>query len=118
MEVPMLFRDRDGVPPLLYRETIQDTVMIIDFRHKGLERLYRSGSSSGIRHSHTSKVLMILSILDVASGPGDLAMPGLRLHKLRGSLKGHWSVWVNGNWRITFRFTGGDVELLDYLDYH
>ena len=95
--------------------------MIMDFRHKGLERLYRSGSSSGIRHSHASKVLMILSILsilDVASGPGDLAMPGLRLHKLRGSLKGHWSVWVNGNWRITFRFTGGDVELLDYLDYH
>ena len=63
--------------------------MIIDFRHKGLERLYRSGSSSGIRHSHASKVLMILSILsilDVASGPGDLAMPGLRLPKLRGSL--------------------------------
>jgi len=116
--VPMLFRDRDGVQPLLYRETIQYTVMIIDFRHKGLERLYRSGSSSGIRHSHASKVLMILSILDVASGPGDLAMPGLRLHKLRGGLKGHWSVWVNGNWRITFRFTGGDVELLDYLDYH
>ena len=87
--MPMLFRDRDGVLPLLCRETIQDTVMIMDFRHKGLERLYRSGSSSGIRHSHASKVLMILSILsilDVASGPGDLAMPGLRLPKLRGSL--------------------------------
>lgn len=43
---------------------------------------------------------MILSILDVASGPEDLAMPGLRPHKLRGDLRGHWSVWVNGNWRI------------------
>ncbi|WP_238378489.1 type II toxin-antitoxin system RelE/ParE family toxin [Stenotrophomonas maltophilia] len=67
---------------------------------RGLERLYRSGISSGIRHSHTSRVLMILSILDVASGPEDLAMPGLRPHKLRGDLRGHWSVWVNGNWRI------------------
>lgn len=114
----MLFRKRDRALLYLYRATIRDTVMIIGFRHKGLERLYRSGSSCGIRHSHTSRVLMILSILDVASGPEDLAMPGLRLHKLRGDLKGHWSVWVNGNWRITFRFTGGDVELLDYLDYH
>lgn len=114
----MLSSGRDRVLPCLYRETIQDTVMIIGFRHKGLERLYRSGSSSGIRHSHASKVLLILSILDVASGPEDLAMPGLRLHKLRGGLKGHWSVWVNGNWRITFRFAGSDVELLDYLDYH
>nr|WP_239668854.1 type II toxin-antitoxin system RelE/ParE family toxin [Stenotrophomonas maltophilia] len=43
---------------------------------------------------------------------------GLRPHKLRGDLRGHWSVWVNGSWRITFRFTGGDVQLLDYLDYH
>lgn len=91
----MLFRERDGVMLHLYRATIRDTVMIIGFRHKGLERLYRSGISSGIRHSHTSRVLMILSILDAASAPGDLAMPGLRLHKLRG-----------------------DLKLLDYLDYH
>jgi proteic killer suppression protein len=33
-------------------------------------------------------------------------------------LRGYWSIWVNGNWRVTFRFTGPDVELIDYLDYH
>ncbi|AVO30336.1 peptidase [Stenotrophomonas maltophilia] len=92
--------------------------MIMSFRHKGLERLYRTGSSSGIRQSHASRILMILSILDAAASPADLAMPGLRLHPLRGMLKGYWSVWVNGNWRITFRFVGSHVELLNYLDYH
>ncbi|AWH33171.1 MULTISPECIES: type II toxin-antitoxin system RelE/ParE family toxin [Stenotrophomonas] len=92
--------------------------MIISFRHKGLEQLYRTGASRGIRQSHAAKLLMILSILDVASGPHDLAMPGLRLHGLKGALQGHWSIWVNGNWRVTFRFSGGDVELLDYQDYH
>ncbi|HIE0125099.1 TPA: hypothetical protein ACXI73_004225 [Stenotrophomonas maltophilia] len=66
----MLFRERDGALLHLYRATIRDTVMIIGFRHKGLERLYRSGISSGVRHSHTSRVLMILSILDAASAPG------------------------------------------------
>ncbi|WP_303639172.1 MULTISPECIES: type II toxin-antitoxin system RelE/ParE family toxin [Stenotrophomonas] len=92
--------------------------MIIGFRHKGLARLYRYGSASGVRQSHAGRLLMILSILDVACGPQDLAMPGLRLHALKGGLKGHWSVWVNGNWRVTFRFAGNDVELLDYQDYH
>lgn len=29
----------------------------------------------------------------------------------------HWSVWVNGNWRLTFRFVGKDAELVDYQDY-
>ncbi|EAY4678743.1 hypothetical protein NF98_23800 [Salmonella enterica subsp. enterica serovar Rubislaw] len=33
-------------------------------------------------------------------------------------MKDHWSVWVNGNWRVTFRFTDSDVELVDYLNYH
>jgi proteic killer suppression protein len=37
---------------------------------------------------------------------------------LKGELAGFWSLTVNGNWRVIFRFTGVDVELLDYLDYH
>lgn len=45
-------------------------------------------------------------------------LPSFRLHMLKGDLKGHWSVWVNGNWRVTFRFVGADVELVDYQDYH
>ena len=37
---------------------------------------------------------------------------------LGGDLEGFWSVWVNGNWRVIFRFDGEDAELVDYLDYH
>jgi proteic killer suppression protein len=47
-----------------------------------------------------------------------MALPGYRLHPLRGRLTGHWAVDVSGNWRITFRFEGPDVYDVDYTDYH
>ncbi len=91
--------------------------MIVSFRHKGLEAFYRTGTTKGIQADHARKLAVILAILDVAAQPQDLDQPGLRLHPLKGELKGHWSVWVNGNWRVTFRFDGTDVELVDYQDY-
>jgi plasmid maintenance system killer protein len=42
---------------------------------------------------------------------------GYKLDPLKGDMQGHWSVWVNGNWRVTFRFVGADVELVDDKDY-
>jgi proteic killer suppression protein len=92
--------------------------MIIGFRHKGLEAFYRNGSRRGIQAAHAKKLGMILAMLDVAKEPQDLNQPALRLHPLKGDLKSHWSIWVNGNWRVTFRFAGADVELVDYQDYH
>lgn len=92
--------------------------MIVSFRHKGLELFYTSGSTKGIQPSHAAKLGRILGLLDVASAPADVNLPGFKLHPLKGGLKGHWSVWVNGNWRVTFRFVGADVELVDYQDYH
>lgn len=92
--------------------------MIIGFRHKGLATFYRTGSTRGIQATHAKKLGMILAMLDTAKEPQDLNQPALRLHPLKDDLKGHWSVWVNGNWRITFRFTGVDVEFVDYQDYH
>ncbi len=92
--------------------------MIVSFRHKGLEELYRTGSKRGVKPDHASKLLRILSMLDVAQGPNDLAIPSFRTHQLKGELAGHWSFWVNGNWRVTFRCIDADVELVDYQDYH
>ena len=92
--------------------------MIVSFRHKGLERLYRDGSKKGVQADHVPKLIRILSLLDVAQAPVDLAIPSFRTHQLKGDLGGHWSIWVNGNWRITFRFVDSDVELVDYQDYH
>lgn len=92
--------------------------MIVSFKHKGLESYYRNGSKKGIQAAHADKIARILSLLDVAQQPDDLLIPAFRTHQLKGELRGVWSIWVNGNWRITFRFTGIDVELVDYQDYH
>ncbi len=92
--------------------------VIVSFRHKGLERLYRDGSKKGFQAARVPKLLRILSLLDVAQTPDDLAIPSFRTRPLKGDLAGYWSVWVNGNWRVTFRFLESDVELVDYQDYH
>lgn len=95
-----------------------DRWVIVGFRHKGLEALYRTGTKRGVQTAHVPRLLRILSALDVAQSPDDLAIPSFRTHRLSGDLAGHWSIWVNGNWRVTFRFIDADVELVDYLDYH
>ena len=92
--------------------------MIIGFKHKGLEIFYVEGSTRGIQVAHASKIGRVLGLLDVAAGPEDLNVPSFKLHQLKGDLKGHWSIWINGNWRITFKFVGANVELVDYQDYH
>lgn len=92
--------------------------MIVSFRHKGLEVFFTTGSKKGIQPAHAGKLANILAFLDAATAPEELNLPAFRLHALKGTLAGHWSVWVNGNWRVIFRFLGHDVELVDYQDYH
>ena len=92
--------------------------MIIGFRHKGLETLHRTGSTRGVKVAHAPKLGRILAALDAATSPAEFNQPGYKLQLLKGELKGHWSMWVNGNWRVTFRFVAADVELVDYQDYH
>lgn len=93
--------------------------MIVSFRHKGLEAFYKTGSARGIQPKHAKKLAWLLDALAEAAEPQELSgLQGLRLHALHGNLAGYWSVWVNGNWRVTFRFIGSDVELVDYQDYH
>lgn len=92
--------------------------MIVSFIHKGLKRFYETGSKAGIQPRHAEKLQRILSNLDVAKSPDVMDFPGYRLHELVGSRKGIWSVTVQANWRITFRFIGTDVELVNYEDYH
>ena len=92
--------------------------MIIRFQHKGLEIFYRTGSTRGIQAAHANKLKRILGLLDVAANLADLSIPAFKLHRLKGDLQGHWSIWVSGNWRITFRFAGSNVELVNYQDYH
>ena len=92
--------------------------MILSFLHKGLERFYRTGKTSGIQVKHAKRLQRILFILNKAKTPSDMDLPGFRLHSLKGERNGIWSVNVSGNWRITFRFTGNNVEIVNYEDYH
>jgi proteic killer suppression protein len=92
--------------------------MIKSFRHKGLREFFESGSTRGIQPAHAAKLGRQLSRLNSAAVPRDMNLPGWGLHPLTGNLDGHWSVQVNGNWRMTFRFEGEDAVLVDYQDYH
>lgn len=80
--------------------------MIKSFRHKGLERFFRTGSKAGIQAHHANRLRIMLTRLDVSRRPEDMDAQPVGV------------VWVNGNWRLTFQFDGEDVELVDYQDYH
>lgn len=92
--------------------------MIKSFQHKGLRVFYETGSTKGIRADHAKRLARILPLLDRATAPVDVDLPGWRLHPLKGERAEFWSITVSGNWRVIFRFVDTDVELVDYLDYH
>jgi toxin HigB-1 len=92
--------------------------MIRSFRHKGLAKFFAMESRAGIQSAHAERLRLILAALNAAVAPGDMGLPGLRLHPLKGGRRGTWSVTVSGNWRITFRFSGKDAIDVDYEDYH
>jgi proteic killer suppression protein len=83
-----------------------------------LKRLYERDDPRGLNAGHCEKILRILARLDQASKPQHMDLPGFRLHPLKGELSGFWSVTVQANWRIIFRFEDGDATDVDYLDYH
>ncbi len=92
--------------------------MILSFRHKGLEGYFQAGRKTGIQPVHANRLRELLTALNVAKGPQDLNRPSWRLHGLVGDRAGFHAMTVQANWRLTFRFVGEDIELLDYLDYH
>jgi proteic killer suppression protein len=92
--------------------------LIQSFRHKGLQRLYDKANRKGLSVDMVPKIERIIARLDIATNPDMMNLAGLKLHPLKGELKGFWSVWVTGNWRIIFRFEGGHVFDVDLVDYH
>ena len=100
--------NRQGYIPLVIKR----------FAHKGLERFFHTGSTAGIKAAHAARLRLILSNLDAAESADDMDLPGLGLHPLKGDRRSFWAVKVSGNWRVVFRFSGRDAELVDYLDYH
>jgi len=92
--------------------------MIRSFRHRGLEIFFNTGSKAGIQPAHAKKLAHQLTVLNIARRAQEVDLPGWQLHPLGGNLQDHWSIKVNGNWRLTFCFAGENAILLDYQDYH
>ena len=92
--------------------------MIKSFRHKGLQQFYEMGSTAGIQPSHRKRLRLQLAALETATTINDMDIPGFELHRLKGVRRGGWSIWVNGNWRITFDFEDGNAYVVNYEDYH
>ncbi len=92
--------------------------MIKTFAHKGLQLFFETGSTARIQAKHKTRLHRMLAVLDAACEVGDIDLPGYKLHSLSGKQKGMWSVRVNGNWRIIFRFEDGNAHVVNYVDYH
>ena len=92
--------------------------MIRSFSHRGLRRAHERGDFHKVHAAHRTRIAAILSDLDVADNVFDLDLPKYQLHPLKGASAGFWSLRVSGNWRITFRFEGGDAYDVNLVDYH
>lgn len=92
--------------------------MIRSFRHKGLRALYERNQTRGVNPAQLKRIRALLARLDAAGAPSDMDFPGLRLHAMRGQLRGYWAVDVSANWRMIFRFEQGEAADVDLIDYH
>jgi len=92
--------------------------MIESIKHKGLTLLWEKDNTSKLPSVQINKIRMILTLLDNAINIQDMNFPGSDLHPLKGDLVGFWSIKVNGNYRLIFRFENENAYDLDYIDYH
>jgi len=79
---------------VLYSVSGIDTLYIVisTFRHRGIEKFFRTGSKAGIQAKHAAKLRLQLFALDNARTPRDMNAPGWKLHPLGGELKDHWAL--------------------------
>ncbi len=91
---------------------------IKNFRHKELKKFFETGSKAGLNASLLKKIGLILDRLDSAVDLKDMNFPGSDFHPLKGDFKGFYSVHVNGNWTIIFRFGNSEAFDIDLIDYH
>ncbi len=93
-------------------------IMIESIQHKGLKLLWEKDNASKLPSVQIMKIKLILTLLDNAVSAQDMNFPGSDLHPLKGDLSGFWSVKVNGNYRIIFRFENENAFDVEYIDYH
>jgi proteic killer suppression protein len=92
---------------------------IAGFRHRGLERFWRTGDSRGVPSKWAEKIRAMLTAIEEANFVSEIgSMPGWKLHPLKGSRKGAWAMWITGNQRLTFFVEGEEIDELNIEDYH
>ena len=105
--------------PLAIRQLTHYNRLIKSFHSRALQRFFETGDAAGLPPALVLKIGDALAAIDTAETPSEVALfPGWRLHPLKGGLVGYWSVSINRNWRIVFRFSDGDAHDVDFLDYH
>ena len=92
--------------------------MIKSFKSKGLAELWAKGRTKGIDAQMRARVLRRLDALNSATTLRDIDVPGFKFHALKGFSPARYSIWVNGPWRVTFEFEGGDAYRVDLEQYH
>lgn len=93
-------------------------MVIRSFKHRGLERYFAKSDYRGIPAQFAPRLERMLDRLDAAANPQDMNLPGYKFHALKGERKGTYSVWISGNWRLTFRFEGENAIDVQLEDYH
>ena len=92
--------------------------MIVSFNHKDLRIFFEKGIATKLNHAHTKRLRLVLLKLHMAENIKDMNFPGSGLHHLKGDKGTFWSVSINGNWRLIFRFEAGHAYDVNYIDYH
>jgi proteic killer suppression protein len=92
--------------------------MIKTFRCKDTRALFEGNCPRKFK-AFASAAERKLQMLDDAHALEDLRVPaGNRLEALRGNFKGQWSIRINDQWRVCFRFDDGDALDVAIIDYH
>ena len=93
--------------------------MIRSFGDKQTEMIFQGERSRTLPPDIQSRSNMKLFRIDQATQLEQLALPpSNRLEALAGNLKGFWSIRINQQWRIVFRWDSGDAFDVKITDYH
>ncbi|WP_332689247.1 type II toxin-antitoxin system RelE/ParE family toxin [Bosea sp. (in: a-proteobacteria)] len=93
--------------------------MILGFADRDTERLFRHGACPARWRALERAAFRKLDMLDAATALGDLrSPPGNRLEALKGDRRGQWSIRINDQWRLCFRWEGEGPEDVEIVDYH
>jgi len=94
-------------------------MLIRNFSHKGLQRLYDEGQTKGVPAACLKKLRRMLAFLDAMDSENELRNLSLwKTHQLKGDRKGTWSFHVTGNWCLTFSVAQDELSDVNFEDYH